>query len=368
MKNTAIIILIVMIGFALPSCKNNEQPKAKETAPQKENISLITLAPGHLGNMVKIPGVVEPFEIVQIYPRVSGFVKRVLVDRGTRVKKGALLMELEAPEINEHLAQAKLKYSEGIAVLQTSTDHYNRLLETSKTPGTVSPFDLSSAQSKMKTDEAMVQGALANVRAQEAQCAYLKVTAPFDGVITERNIHPGALVGPGGQNTKPLLILQQQDKFRLVVNLPEQVCSQVKNTDMVKYKINAIPGKEFNGKISRSSGSLNDRYRCETIEIDVPNDGNNIKAGMYAEVQIPTSGNNNAFVLPKSAVVTTTERKYVIAIQDDKTKWIDVTTGSDNDDSTEVFGPLKDGDKLVANASYNIKNGANTNTLNITHN
>ena len=110
MKNTAIIILIAIATSMVASCEN-EKPKAVATAPKAESIDLIRLSPRHLGNMVQLPGVIEPFEVVQIYPRVSGFVKRVAVDRGTQVKKGTVLLELEAPELNEHLAEAKLKYS-----------------------------------------------------------------------------------------------------------------------------------------------------------------------------------------------------------------------------------------------------------------
>src|SRR6185312_7133171 len=107
-----------------------------------------------------------------------------------------------------------LQYTQAHANYLISKDKYQRLLETSRTPGTVSPFDLSAAQSKMQADSATAQGEYANYKAQEAMQGYLTVTSPFDGVITERNIHPGALVGPGEANSKPMLILQQLSKLR----------------------------------------------------------------------------------------------------------------------------------------------------------
>jgi RND family efflux transporter MFP subunit len=209
----------------------------------------------------------------------------------------------------------------------------------------------------MQGDSATAQGEYANYEAQETMKSYLTVKAPFDGVIIERNVHPGALVGPGAQNEKPMLVLQQLSKLRLVVDIPEQYTTQVKDGDMVHYKVNALPGQDFEGTISRSSQSLSNNYRSETIEIDVLNPNNIFKPGMYAEVVLPTSGNANAFVVPKSAVVTTTERKYVIAINDTIANYIDISEGNQSNDSTEIFGNLQTGQRIIVNASYQVKDG-----------
>ena len=131
----------------------------------------------------------------------------------------------------------------------------------------------------------------------------------------------------------------------------------MKNGQEVHYRINAIPGKDFTGSISRSSGSLSERFRSETIEIDVHNPDFTIKGGMYAEVIIPASGNANAYKVPKSAVVTTDERKYVLAVRDGKTKIVNVTEGNEENEDIEIFGDLKPGEKIVANANYDIKEG-----------
>ena len=348
-----LFIIIVLI-----SCGDNEENKKAAPPQVAAAFKTMALQQRQISGNVQLPGVMQPFQFVQLFPRISGFVKSVYVDRGSVVKQGQVLIVLEAPEIEQQVAAAKLKYTQAEAAYITSKDRYRRLLETSHTPGTVSPFDLEAAASKMQGDSATSQGEYANYKAQETMKAYLTITAPFDGVLTERNVHPGALAGPSAQNAKPMLVLQQLSLLRLVVEIPEQYATQIKNGDEVHYKINAIPGEDFKGAVSRSSQSLGNTYRSMTIEIDVENTGNKFKPGMYAEVVLPTSGSANAFVIPKSAVVITTERKYIIMVDDNNhAKWVDVSEGNQSADSTEIFGNLHNGVVVITNASYQVKDG-----------
>lgn len=356
MKNILQIFTAITIAIILASCGDKEEKKTA-AQPAASSYKTMALQPRKISGNVQLPGVLQPFEFVQLFPKINGFVKTVNVDRGSVVRKGQVLLTLEAPEVEQQVAEAKLKFTQAEATYITSKDRYRRLLETSKTPGTISPFDLEAAASKMQGDSATAQGEYANYKAQETMRSYLVISAPFDGVITERNVHPGALAGPGIQNAKPMLVLQQLSMLRLVVDVPEQYAAQVKNGDVVHYRTNALPGQDFTGKVSRSSQSLNSNYRSETIEIDVKNANNTFKPGMYAEVILPTSGSANAYVVPKSAVVTTTERKYVIAVDNNVTKWIDISEGNQGNDSTEIFGNLHNGDNVIVNASYQLKEG-----------
>jgi RND family efflux transporter MFP subunit len=356
-KNIQIIVATGVIIF-LASCGGQDADKKIPDHPVEIKYATMALQPRQISGNVQLPGVMQPFQFVQLFPKISGFIKNVPVDRGSVVRQGQVLVTLEAPEVEQQVAAAKLKYTEASAMYITSKDRYRRLLETSKTPGTISPFDLQAAESKMQGDSATAQGEYASFKAQETMRSYLTITAPFDGVITERNVHPGALAGPGTDNSKPMLVLQQLSKLRLVVNVPEQYVVQVKDGDKVHYKINALPGQDFTGTISRSSQSLSNNFRSETIEIDVNNADNAFKPGMYAEVVLPTSGTANAFVVPRSAVVTTTEKKYVIVSDNGVAKWHDISEGNQSNDSTEIFGNLHSGDAVVTNASYQIKDGA----------
>lgn len=357
MKNIVHLSIVILTIAGATSCSNaGKDTNKKATAQQKTAYNLMALQSRHIKSTVQQPGVLQPFEFVQIFPKVNGFIKEVYVDRGSEVKKGAVLLKLEAPEVEENVSAAQLRYAQAHATYLISKDRYLRLLETSKTPGTVSQYDLLAARSKMMADSATAQGEYAQYQAQRDLESYLTVTAPFDGVITERNVHPGALVGPGTSN-KPMLILQQQSKLRLVVHVPEQYSTQIDKNGLVHFQVNALPGQTFTGKIARASGALNESFRSETMEIDVLNPNNVFKPGMYAEVTIPIAGNTDAFIVPRSAIVTTTERKYVIVVNSDKAQWIDVTEGDQANDSTEVFGNLKTGDHIVTNGSYQIRDG-----------
>jgi len=357
MRSIFQIATFLVITLIVASCGDSNENKKAVALPQAAAYKTMALESRPISGNVQLPGVMQPFEFVMIYPKISGFVKRVTVDRGSVVKAGQVLITLEAPEVEQQVAAAKLKYTQAQATYITSKDRYRRLLETSKTPGAISPYDLDAAASKMQGDSATTQGEYANYEAQETMRSYLTVTATFDGVITERNVHPGALVGPGTQNTKPMLVLQQLSKLRLVVDIPEQYAAQVKDGDKVHYKTDALPGQNFTGEVSRSSQSLNNNFRSETIEIDVENTGDKFKPGMYAEVSLPTSGSANAFVVPKSAVVTTTEKRYVIKVDNNIAKWVDISEGNQSNDSTEIFGNLRAGDEVIVNASYQVKDG-----------
>ncbi len=353
MKKISKYITLIITAFQISSC-NNQDKEVKNTDLEKK-YKLMFIEKRQINGKLCLPGVLQPFQFVQIYPRISAYVKTVTVDRGSIVKKGTVLMTLEAPEIEQNEASAKLKYAQAYSIYLTSQDKYKRLFETSATPGTISPYDLEVAIDRMKGDSATAQAELANYHAMETMKNYLTIVAPFAGVITERNVHPGTLVGPGIQNTKAVLSLQEITKLRLIAEVPEQYATQIDKSLPINYKINAIPGTNFEGHISRTSNSLSTTFRAETIEIDVDNTNNQFKAGMYAEISVPTIGNLNTFVVPKSAIITNTEKKYIITYNNNKTKWIEVSEGNQKNDSCEIFGNLQLGDKLIINANYQIK-------------
>jgi membrane fusion protein (multidrug efflux system) len=317
------------------------------------------VAQGQLGSSVKLPGVLKPFEAVDIYPKVNGFIRDIPVDRGSEIRKGQLLLRLEAPEIEQQYYAAKSKYLQVYAYYLASKDNYDRLLMANRMPGTVSAHDLELARAKMMADSATAQGEIANYTALGATKDYLLVTAPFDGVITERNAHPGALVGPAQKSEdKPILVLQQQNKLRLVIDVPEIYSNQLSGHPAVHFRVSTLPGRQFTGTISRSSGSLNMKYRSEAIEVDVNNTDRLLKPGMYAEVELPVIRNTSSLIVPQSAIITSTEKRYVIAVKDNKAHWVDITEGNSRNDSTEIFGNLQWHDKVIVNANDEIKDGS----------
>jgi len=316
------------------------------------------VAEAEIGSVVHLPAVLRPYEMVDIYPKINGFIKEIPVDRGSRVRTGQLLLRLEAPEIEQQYMAAKAKYLQAYSLSLASKDDYDRLMVANKMPGTVSAHDLELAKAKMIADSATSQAEMANYKALGATRDYLTVTALFDGVITERNVHPGALVGPNLKtDDKPMLILQQESKLRLVIDVPEVYSNQLTEHTLVSFRVSTLPGKVFRGAISRAAGSLNMKYRSEAIEVDVKNDNGLLKPGMYAEVDLPVQRNTHSMVVPAAAVVVSQERKYIITVDGDKAHWVDVVTGNSRNDSTEVFGVMSPHARIIVNANDEIRDG-----------
>ena len=278
-----------------------------------------TVEKGGVASVIKLPAQLSAYEEVSIFPKVNGYVKTVMVDIGTRVTQGSVLMLLEAPELEQAVLLAREKYAKAKADYSLDKEHYHRLIEASQTAGAISPLDLSTVKAKMEADSSVSNAEKANWQMQQTMLGYLRVTAPFSGVITERNVHPGALVSATSKE-KPMLELKQIERLRLQVDIPEGIASALKFKDTVSFYVSALQGKRMTGFISRRSMNVNAQYRSERMEIDVANENSILVPGMYVDVTLYSKGNSEAFWVPKSAVVTSTERKYVLVMQNNSIK------------------------------------------------
>ncbi|MEP7277797.1 MAG: efflux RND transporter periplasmic adaptor subunit [Bacteroidota bacterium] len=350
------IIFFFIVLFAV-SCSGNQ---AAENKPSETKVpvqySLATVKKAGVPASVKLPAQLAAYEEVSIFPKINGYVKNVLVDIGSRVSKGRLLMMLEAPEIEQAVLQAKEKYARSRADFSIDKEHYQRFLEASATAGAISPLDLSTLKAKMEADSAFANAEKLNWQMQETMLGYLQVVAPFNGIITERNVHPGALVSAAVKD-KPMLELKQIEQLRLEVDVPEAFAGTLKDKDTVSFYVSSLQGKKMVGTISRQSMNINARYRSERMEIDVDNKAGRLAAGMYADVVLYSKGNKDALSVPRSAVVTSTERKYVLVVRDGKAIKADVSTGNATPSSIEIFGQLQEGDRVIENASDQIEEG-----------
>lgn len=357
MKN--FIIPGAFLVMLISSCNSAKPEKAKgDGAEKKTHYVLSVVQTTGPASMVKLPGQLAAYQEVSIFPKVNGYVKNVHVDIGSKVHEGQLLMTLEAPELAQSTMQAKEKYARTKADLSIDREHYNRLLEASQTPGAISPLDLSFVKSKLESDSAVSNAAKSNWQMQETLQAYLVVTAPFTGVITERNVHPGALVSAESKDFKPMLELKEISRLRLQVDIPENLSGSLKVNDTVSFYTSALPGRKITARISRESMNVNAQFRSERVEADVSNPDELLSPGMYADVVIYSKGNVSGFRVPKSAVVTSTEQKYVLIVKSGKIIKVNVTSGNESGQSREVFGDLAKGDSVVTYANDEIREGA----------
>jgi membrane fusion protein, multidrug efflux system len=349
MQKTGILIMFFISAACNSGKKETDTASAGINPPTPSDISIVQ----HSGvtSMIKLPAQLAAFQEVSIFPKVNGYVQSVLVDIGSVVKKGQLLMTLEAPELEQSSVQARERYARSKADFSTDKEHYARLVEASQTPGAVSPLDLSTLKGKLEADSALCNAEKSNWEMHQTMESYLKVIAPFDGVITERNVHPGALVSAEAKDSKPMLELKEVYRLRLLVDIPESIAGSIKNRDTVSFYTSAFPGKKMTGMIDRKSMDINAQFRSERMEIDVINKNGELSPGMYADVVFYSNGNSNALSVPRSALVVSTERKYVIAIRNGKTKKLDVSTGSETTDRIEVYGDLHAGDTVITRAN-----------------
>ncbi len=351
--NISATIIICSLLFTACSRKENNTSEKKAEAVSYPLCAVKTQA---IATTLRLPAQLNPFYEVSIYPRVTGYIKTLPVDIGSVVKEGQLLMQMEAPDVEQNSVAAQERYIKVQATYRASKDNYTRLMNAAKTAGAVSPNDLQMAQSQMQSDSALSNSEKANWMAMESMKDYLTVRAPFDGTITQRNVHPGALVTTGNKtDMSPLLELQQISKLRLQVKVPETYATQLEDNQNISFVVDALPGKTFTGTISRQANSLDDKYRSETFEIDITNTDHLLMPGMYAEVLLPLKGHPNACVVPQTAVVVSTEKKYVIKVQDNKTALVDVTTGNEDNGIVEIFGDIKAGDMVIEKANDEIK-------------
>lgn len=358
MKNSIIIPLTLLVsGLLLQSC-SNKQSKAEvpaETAPAAETF---LLQKDKFSTSLQLPGELTAFQQVDLYAKVSGFVKSLNVDIGTEVSAGQLLLTLEAPELTSQLAAAESRLRSVEASYTASLAAFNRIVEAAKTPGTVSQNDIDQATARKNSDHANLEAARASFKEVAVMKSYLEIRAPFSGMITARNVNLGAYVGPSGKGSElPVLTLQEQKKLRLAVSVPEEYTGYIKAGDEIKFRVKSLPAQNFTAAVKRMAGALDLRLRSERIEMDVLNPGKALLPGMVAEVNIPLTAKDSSFVVPKTALVNSNEGVYVIGVVDGKTQRVTVKKGRSINDQVEVFGELQRNQHLLVKANEEIKDG-----------
>jgi len=360
-KVLGLVALVCIIA-----CSNREKKfrddkslPAATNAQSAPGLKVFDLRRGSLGATLVVPGELLPFQKVDLYAKETSYVKKVVVDVGSEVKTGQLLIRLEAPEIGSALAGAESRVKQQEAVLFASQASFNRLYETSKTPGTVSKNDLEQAMAKKNADSAQLLSLRSAYREVAEQRSYLEIHAPFSGVISEMNVYTGAYVGPSGRGSdRPLMVLEEQRKLRLVVSVPAYYAGQLHLKDQVQFTLKSMPGHPFNAMVQRMAGSLDSRLRSERVEMDVYNPKKQLLPGMPVEVQLKLKSGDSVFVVPASAAFTTTDGTFVIRVHDDRFDRVRVERGEDSNGKVTITGDLSPNDLLVLQATDEMRKGS----------
>jgi membrane fusion protein (multidrug efflux system) len=373
---TMCILVVSVSSCGTPVSAAAQQPGAtgQERAAQPATgttplaVPVVAVVSQSLDRTLSLPGDLVAFQDVAIHARVQGFIEAMGVDRGSVVRKGALLARIVAPELRAQLSEADAKVQtaeaqllESQAGLISEQSTFDRLKNASATPGVVAGNDVSIAEQKVAGAKARVEASAKNVEAMRQAArslreleSYLQVIAPFDGVITERGAHVGTLVGP---SSMPIVRLQQVSRLRLVVTIPEAYVGGVGVGQSIPFSVAAFPGQTFAGKLARIAGALDPKTRTMAIELDVANTRQQLAPGMFAEVQWPARRSGASLFVPRTAVATTTERTFVVRIRNDVAEYVDVRRGAVANNLVEVFGSLKAGEDVAVRATDEIRNG-----------
>jgi len=403
---SAIVVLTVVIWGISHSIAQDKKSDAPSASAKVATPTVVTTAvvSQELNRQMRLPGELKPYQDVAIYPKVQSFVEWIGVDRGSAVKRGQLLARMSAPELTANRGEAENRVQaassqrlesesrvrsireqrlEAIAKLAGDEGTYKRLKKASETPGVVAGNDVDIAEKIVEADRARVRLLEENEKAAQAQVhtfednekavsnaarsvkdieSYLRIIAPFDGVITERNVHTGSLIGPAmGANMQPMLRLQEVSHLRLVTPVPEAAIAGITRGATVNFSVPAFPGETFTGKVERIGQSIDPKSRTMPVELDVVNTSHRLSPGMYAEVAWPEKRPQDSLFVPPSAVAVTTERSFVIRIKDGVAEWVDVkrgaTVGKPGSDLVEVFGNLAEGDQIAVRGTDELREG-----------
>lgn len=308
-----------------------------------------------------LPGTAAPLHETAVYARTSGYLKRWLVDIGDRVKEGQLLAEIETPEVDGQLLQARASLSESRATLirnkasaelaRVNLDRIRRTVER----GGGSQQDLDEADAALKVSRATVEVSEATIKANEANVKRLedlqrfqKVTAPFSGVVTARNYDPGALIVADNVTTRELFHLARIDTLRVFADVPQTYATAIRVGQATPVFRREMPGREFQGVVTRTTNSVDPRTRTLRVEVDVPNPYGELFPGMYLQVRFHLDSPPNVIRVPGAAVITRAEGgKIALLDSQNSLRYRPVKIGRDFGSQVEVVEGLAGGETVV---------------------
>jgi RND family efflux transporter MFP subunit len=381
-----ITVLVTLACLLFTGCKGSGS-EAKAAAPAGASVARVTR--GDLASTLTVAGQFQPYQEVDLHAKVSGYIRRINVDIGDRVRMGQVIATLEVPELNAQLAgaQAEVRHSQSeidraksqVAGAESSHaalhDAYMRLAQAARQrPGLIAQQELDDALAKDQNSEASIDVAKAALEATEEQLSvssadrqrvqalsdYSVVTAPFSGVVTKRYADTGSLIQAGtASNTQamPVVQLAQSDVLRLRMPVPEADVPYIQNGGTVKVTVQST-GESFTGKIVRFARALDPSTRTMVTEVDVANPTLKLSPGMYAESVLSLQQRNNVLIVPIQAVVQGDSQSYVLVLdKDNHVQKRTVTLGVQGANRVEITSGLADGELVIVSAQANYQPG-----------
>src|SRR6516162_1241189 len=329
------------------------------------SVSVVRPAPAAPADEIILPGSIQPFISSPVYARTDGYLKKWYFDIGAHVNAGQLLATIQAPEIDEQLAQAKSTLATAQANLelaQITNQRYQAMLQ----KHAVAQQDADNAAGTYAANKAIVDADMASVRHYEALVSFEKVYAPFAGVITARNTDIGDLIN-AGSNSAPktdLFHIAQTNTLRVYVNVPEEYSRGIQPGKTIANIVLAeLPGQKFRGKVVRTSEAINGATRTLLTEIDLSNPGNVLLTGSFAEVHLSIPSGKSTFLVPVNTLIFRSQQVQVGVIRNGKVVLTDLTPGHDFGGEMEVVAGLNADDQVVVNPPDSLVTGQPVNVV-----
>jgi RND family efflux transporter MFP subunit len=362
MAATALVILAsAFVAGYLPRQREKKELEATAAGNTVSTPKVEVVKPSEASSdrVLALPGSVQALEETTIYSRASGYVRKWYVDLGDKVTEGQLLAELDTPEIDQELVQARAQLAQADAALvqakanasfsKQNSDRYGKLAP----DGIASQMDVDKAKAQAEVDVASITVANANVEGQHANIqrlaqlkSFARVVAPFAGTITGRSVERGALVTAG--NASPLFKISATDPVRVFVQVPQDVAPTVRVGANAIVKVREFAGRSFDGKIARTAGALDSATRTMTTEVRVPNPNGELLTGMYAQVSLSLPTPHRVFGVPGTALLNDAKGLRVAVVgADDRIHLVPVTVERDTGSVIEISAGLDGTERVV---------------------
>ncbi len=375
----------------LDSKEGRAENASKTATANSEAVGVQVKLPERLdmSRQVVLPGSIEAFEQATLYAKVAGYLKRIKVDIGDRVRKGAILAEIDVPEMASEyeaaaaevqraeasVANAEAELVRARAEVELKKLTYERLKSVRDQEPDVLPqqnvdeakaqYEVSSAQVRVAESKIQVaRSEKAKAAAARARLAtlmdYAKIIAPFDGVVTKRHVDPGALIqhALSQTNVSPIVTVARVDIVRVFVDVAEPEVRFVKRELPVTFKVDALPGKVFTGTCTRFAGALDPRTRTMKTESDFPNREGLLRPGMYGQVTLLLEKRESILTVPPGALLLEGEKTYVFTVVDGKAKRVPVRTGFDDGIRVEITEGLTGNEPVIVTGKSAVQDGA----------
>jgi RND family efflux transporter MFP subunit len=303
-----------------------------------------------------LPGNIQAFTDTPVYARTNGYLKRWYVDIGARVKSGQLLAEIETPEVDQQLRQARAELGTAEANLQLSNSTAERWQDLLKTES-VSRQETDEKIGDLAAKKALVDAASANVKRLEETQSFQKIYAPFDGVITARSIDIGSLVTAGSAGPKELYHMGAINQMRVYVQVPEMNSRAATPGLPADLTLSELPGRRFHARVVRTSESIDQSSRTLLAEVDVENPGSLLLPGAYVEVHLKLPTPAHSVTVPVNALLFRSEGLNVAVARNGVVALVPIAVGHDYGNSLEVTSGLSPSERLIINPPDSIVAG-----------